>query len=234
LCEVAIVGIVGNGLTALAIFLAYERISTSLTTTLHFFYPVTIAVAAGILGRERFSARKAAALVFAIAGTAIVLSPDGESLDFWGVALALGSAFSYTVYVVGIGSRRLASLDRLILVFWICLFAAFAHFVNAIATGTFSARPDLIGILALIAMALFSTVFSIVAFTEGVRRIGPTTAAILSTLEPIVTAFMGITVLGEHFSSSFVIGAALIIVSAIVVVLPSDRDGFKGSLSKRA
>lgn len=219
-CELAIIGIVGNGLTALALFLAYERISTSLTTSLHFFYPVTIAAAASLLGRERFSARKAAALLLAISGTAVILAPRGENIDAVGVALALTSAFTYTVYVVGIGSRRLASLDRIVLVFWICLFAATAHLVNTLVTGRFEVHPDAIGIIAVVSMALFSTVLSIVAFTEGVRRIGPTAAAILSTLEPLTTALIGVFVLGEQLSTSSVIGATLILVSAIVVVLP--------------
>jgi drug/metabolite transporter (DMT)-like permease len=223
LCELALVGVVGYGATSLAVFLAYERISTSLTMTLHFFYPVTIAVGAVLLGRERFSARKAGAIVLAITGTAVILSPSGDRLDFAGIALALASAFSYAIYAVGIGSRRLASLDRFVLVFWICLFAAVAHIINAAAMGKLIVRPDAIGILAAIAMALLSTVFAIVAFAEGVRRIGPTATAILSTLEPVVTVLIGVAVLGEHFSASFAVGAVLILASAIVVVLPSRR-----------
>jgi drug/metabolite transporter (DMT)-like permease len=221
--ELAFIGIVGNGMTGLAIFLAYERISTSLTTTLHFFYPVTIAICAGLLGRERFSWSKAGALVLAIAGTAVILSPSGERVNVAGVALALGSALTYTVYVVGIGSPRLALVDRFVLVFWVCLFASAAHLVNAVATGTIHARPDAIGLLAASAMAILSTVLAIVAFTEGVRRIGPTAAAILSTFEPIMTVLIGVAVLGERLSASFAAGALFILASAIIVILSGRR-----------
>ena len=46
-------------------------------------------------------------------------------------------------------------------------------------------------------LAVVSTVGAIALFFAGLRRVGPTTAAILATVEPLVTVLLAFVVFGE-------------------------------------
>ena len=49
----------------------------------------------------------------------------------------------------------------------------------------------------LLALACISTVAAVVLFFAGLRRVGPSAASILSTLEPVVTVALAFAVFGE-------------------------------------
>ncbi len=66
-------------------------------------------------------------------------------------------------------------------------------------------------------LALISTVIALMAFIEGVKRIGPTNASILSNIEPIVGMLLGIVLLNESWSIGIVFGSVFIILSAVMV-----------------
>ncbi|MFB9237653.1 DMT family transporter [Plantactinospora siamensis] len=56
-------------------------------------------------------------------------------------------------------------------------------------------------------------------FFAGLERTGPSTAAILSTFEPVVTAALAALVLGESLSPVQLAGGALVLCSAAVLQL---------------
>ena len=58
------------------------------------------------------------------------------------------------------------------------------------------------------------TVLAILAFFAGLKRVGPSRAAILSTLEPVVTVLAAWIVLGETLSVVQFAGGALVLASA--------------------
>jgi drug/metabolite transporter (DMT)-like permease len=58
-------------------------------------------------------------------------------------------------------------------------------------------------------LALVSTVASISLFFAGLRRVGPTTASILATVEPLVTVLLALLVLGETLGVLQAVGGAL-------------------------
>ena len=68
-------------------------------------------------------------------------------------------------------------------------------------------------------IAIVSTAMSITAFVAGLKRVGPTMAAILSTVEPIVTVSLGIAFLHESVKASSLAGGVLIICSALGLTL---------------
>jgi drug/metabolite transporter (DMT)-like permease len=67
-----------------------------------------------------------------------------------------------------------------------------------------------------------STVLPSVFFLMGLIRLGPVRTAIVSTVEPFLTALLGVVVLGQALTLSTLAGGALII--AAVVLLQYRRD----------
>ena len=67
------------------------------------------------------------------------------------------------------------------------------------------------GYLWLAGLAVVSTVAAITLFFAGLRRVGPTTASILSTLEPVVTVALAFAVFGESLGPTQLAGGALVL-----------------------
>jgi drug/metabolite transporter (DMT)-like permease len=70
------------------------------------------------------------------------------------------------------------------------------------------------GWAAVIAIGLACTVLPILAFFAGLKRVGPSRASILSTLEPVVTVALAWMALDEALSFAQLAGGALVLASA--------------------
>jgi drug/metabolite transporter (DMT)-like permease len=57
-------------------------------------------------------------------------------------------------------------------------------------------------------------------FFAGLSRVGPSTAAIASTIEPAVTVLLGALVLGEMLGTTQAIGGALVLSAVLVLQAP--------------
>jgi drug/metabolite transporter (DMT)-like permease len=64
---------------------------------------------------------------------------------------------------------------------------------------------------------LIATVIPVVAFLTGLERIGPTNAAMLSTLEPVVTVLLAAWVFGERLQSIALFGGGMILTAVIML-----------------
>ncbi len=77
-----------------------------------------------------------------------------------------------------------------------------------------------------LAMAVVAGIFGAgiptIAFINGVRRLGPPRAAILSTLEPVVGVTLAALLLAEVPSTLQVAGGALVIVGGVLAQLGKD------------
>ena len=217
-------GAFGYATQAGLFFLALERMDASLLALLLYTYPALVTAAALALGRERVTRRRLAALLAASTGVALVLAGAGTgSLDPLGVAMGVGAALAYTVYIL-VGDRVLATTPPV----------ALAALVTTGATATFAAAaalrggPDLSYAPAawgwMAAIALVSTVAAILAFFAGLARVGPSTASILSTFEPVVTVGLAALAFGETLTGVQLAGGACVL-GAVVALQLRPREG---------
>jgi drug/metabolite transporter (DMT)-like permease len=73
------------------------------------------------------------------------------------------------------------------------------------------------GWAAITAMVVITTLLPVVAFLSGLRRIGPTNAAMLSTLEPVVTVLLASWWLNETLTPVTVLGGGLILTAFLLL-----------------
>ena len=145
-----------------------------------------------------------------------------------GVALGVLSAVIYAVYIVvstGVASR----VDPLAMSTVVIASAAVLFAALALARGPVL-PASAIGWVAVAAIAVVSTVAAITWFFAGLKRIGPTRASTLSTVEPAVTVALAALVLDERIAVVQLFGGALIL--AAVVLLARSASG-KGTVDGR-
>jgi drug/metabolite transporter (DMT)-like permease len=215
-------GACGYAVQAGCFFAALTRIDASLLSLLLYTYPAIVAAAAVALGRERIDGRRVAALVLASSGLVLVLAGAGTgALDPVGAALGLGAACVYTTYILvseGVAGR----MRPMVLSAIVCSGAAVSLTLGGTAIGQL--RPGALTAAGwgwLACLGAVSTVAAIGLFFAGLRRVGPTAASILSTVEPVVTVILAAIVFGELLGPVQVLGGALVL--AAVPVLHGSR-----------
>lgn len=210
-------GAAGFALQAGLYFSALTRLDASLVALILYVYPILVMVGAIALRRERASVRRCGALATALAGIGLVLAGAASGdFDLLGAFLALGAALTYSVYIL-IGDALTPDVPPLALSALVCC-GAFGTFL---VTGTVRGTNDLdftpAGWLPLAAIALISTVGAVLCFFAGLVRVGPSKAAILSILEPVVTVASAAAVFGETRTALQALGA-LLVLGAVVIV----------------
>jgi drug/metabolite transporter (DMT)-like permease len=75
----------------------------------------------------------------------------------------------------------------------------------------------------LLCLAAVSTVTAISLFFAGLERVGPTLAAILSTVEPLVTVLLALIVLGERLGAIQLLGGALVLAAVVPATVAATR-----------
>jgi drug/metabolite transporter (DMT)-like permease len=216
-----LMGCVGYATQAGLYFLALERMDASLLSLLVYTFPAMVTLAAVLIGRERFTRRRVAALGVASVGTALVLAGAGTgALDPLGTAMGLGAAVAYTIYILA-GDRILGDIPPLALSALVCAGATATFGVISLARGgpgigEFGGEAW----IWLVGIALISTVGAIIMFFAGLARVGPSTAAILSTVEPVVTVALAAAAFGEVLTAVQLAGGALVLTTVLVLNAP--------------
>ena len=218
-------GAFGYALQAGCFFAALDRIDASLLSLLLYTYPSMVAVAAILLRRERADARRFTALALASGGLVLVLAnAKAGTLDPAGAALAMAAATVYTTYILtsqGIAGRMSPTLLSAL----VCTGAALTLTAGSALVGDLHpGEVTAAGWGWLLGLAVVSTVAAVSLFFAGLRRVGPTSAAILSTAEPVVTVILAFLVFGELLGPLQLLGGGLVIVAVLVLASHRPRD----------
>ncbi|RKP44930.1 DMT family transporter [Trinickia fusca] len=210
------VGYVGQ---SLCYFVALQHAQASLVALLLYLYPAFVTLLAAWWLGERLTQVKAAALVLCLAGSALMVGGGrGEPL---GIALGLAAAVVYSIYIV-VGARVTRGIDPLATTAVVCLAAA-AVFCTVSLVRTLAGAPPHLpqtagAWMAMLAIALVSTVTAMLAFFAGLTRLGAARTSMLSTLEPVVTVTLASLLLGERLSPLQWLGGASILAAVLWLV----------------
>jgi drug/metabolite transporter (DMT)-like permease len=220
-------GAFGYSLQSGLYFAAIGRLDVSMVALLLYTYPVFVTLAAVALGRATASLRTGAALSIASTGLVLVLLAAGTgAFDLVGALLSLGAALTYTTYIL-VSDRIVGDVDPFALAFLVLTGATASFTVAGLATGSLDLALSGEAWLWLILIALVSTVVAVSAFFAGLRRVGPSEAAILSTFEPPVTVALAFLALGESLTPAQLLGGALVLAAVVLLQLPAGRRRVK-------
>lgn len=205
-------------------FTALSIISASATGLLLYTYPILVTLLAWLVLREHLDKSKLVALGLATLGALMVLGIftsllNGTGLGTLnpaGVAWGLAAAIIYSLYIIA-GSRFTKGVSPIFASAIIITSAACVYVVWGVLAGELHLDLTPATWVWTVAIALVCTVLAIIAFFAGLSRVGPSRAAIISTMEPAVTVALSALVLQENITPEQLLGGGFIL-SAVILL----------------
>lgn len=208
----------GYALAILTLSLSYNYLSIGLATTIHFIYPVAVMAGSALFYHEEINRRKISSLLLSLIGMYFLVGFGSlGSINMIGVLLSLVSGLFYAYYILIIANENIKKMNSFVLIFYISLFNSFILLAINIFMGKFEYNFTCKGIMSTVMVALIANLIGMVLFKSGLRFISATTAAILSTFEPITSLILGTLVFKEILSLNHIVGSMLIISSVIII-----------------
>jgi drug/metabolite transporter (DMT)-like permease len=204
------VGYVGQSFLYLS---SIKYASTGLIALLLYLYPMFVFILSVLILHEKVTAAKVVALVLALVGAGLTVDPDGGQL--LGVVMIISAALVYSVYII-VGANVMKHVTAFQSSAVIFASAGAVYGMLTFANGVHLPQSTT-GWLAMLGMILFSTIIAITTFLAGLERVGPTNAAMLSTLEPVVTVLLAAWLFGERLTPVTLLGGGLILAAVLVL-----------------
>ena len=199
-------------------FISSIRIPVAVTSILLYLYPVFVTILAWIFLREALTGIKLVALAMGLGGCVLTLGAPQVGGDWLGIGLGIAAAVLYSIYIV-LGARFQVGISSSVASFYVMASASTIFILVGLVSGQLNLDISLQAYAAILGLALVCTVVAVYLFLVGVKRIGPSQASIISTVEPVGTAILGALLLGESLSGMQVAGGALVLAAVLLLSL---------------
>lgn len=197
-----------------------EISSVAFSSILMYTSPVWVTLLSAILFKEKITGRKLAALVLALLGCILVSGITGGigNVSLYGILLGLGSGIGYGLYSIfgrfaldkGYQSMTVTAYTFLFACVGVLPFVNLSSIIERL-----TANPVLW--LWALGMAFFTTCLSFSLYTLGLQYMEPGRAAVLATLEPIVSTIVGVVCYQESLTVFMAAGIICVLISSILI-----------------
>ena len=95
-------------LSSITLFSSYHHMDAGIASTILFVYPIIVALIMFIFFKEKISSKTIACIAVALVGIALLCkSGEGAVVSTKGILFVLGSALSYSIYIVMVNKSRI-------------------------------------------------------------------------------------------------------------------------------
>lgn len=223
--------VLGGGGQALLVGMALSSLQYGITPAvlafLFYTYPAWVTIVQTVRRAEALTPRRALAVALSFGGIAVIYgTPFGGStaapLGRTGFALAIGAAIIYGLYIPLMQWMQ-KSHPVAVTSAYGKIGSAICFMLVALSDRTITASLSSTAWLAIIALTLFSTVMPGVFFLMGLMRLGAVRTAIVSTVEPFLTAVLGAIVLRQAITANLLAGGAMIVAAVVILQFRRER-----------
>lgn len=215
----ALLSVSGYGMASLCYFFGVLESGAAVTTVLLYTYPAIVAVIGSATLGERLPPLKIAAIALTFLGCALVADVFGgaSGVSLKGILLGLGAGVGYAIFNV-LSYRWMGRRPRAVLM-------AYTFGISAVLVG-------LIGLISQTPMSVASweapawvafwlivlvpTFAAVVLYLRGMKGLGPSQAAIVSTLEPLFAIALAAIFVGERLAPGQLLGAVLVLTGVVL------------------
>ena len=210
-------------------FAAVQRMDPATVTLILFIYPALTVVGAGILGRVHLTWLALLVTTITVVGVALAIGSPVGSIDVLGVILTLLFACIVAGYFL-VAEEGLEGVDPLAWLGITVLAAAIFLVPSGLLLGGHE-LPDATGWLALVGVAIVSSIIACLFQTMGLMRLGSAATALVASVEIATVVILSYVVLGERPGIVSLIGAVLVIVGAALAPIAVKRKVDTGGSS---
>ena len=221
--------------TSLTLLIGYANISSGISYTINFMYPVIVALCMMIFFREKRTWVDFVAIIGSFFGVYLLASGDSIIVEGGntrlGLICSLISAFSFAAYYIVMKQVKADKIEVVKFTTWIMMLCAFYFIACAVIfEGKLTFVPDGRCWLNILGLGLWSTMVSNITGVKAIRRIGPTLTSILGALQPLTAVILGVLFLGEHLYLRSVVGISCIVIAVLIIVMhqQGNKSAVKG------
>ena len=211
---------------------AVQNGGSALSSVLLYTAPAWVAIFSRLIFGEAFTAVKLAAIGIALTGV-ICISFSGTGVS--PLPSAAGQTFPLAGVLFGLLSGLLYATHYIFTKNYLKRYTAFTIYGYSLIFAVLGMSPfvsrlpgTLVAWGAVLFLALVCTYAAYWAYCEGLKRLAPTKAAVLCTLEPVIATAIAWWMWGERFTGMGWVGAALVIGAVLVLVLAPQKETAEG------
>jgi drug/metabolite transporter (DMT)-like permease len=216
--RLVLLALFGYAIEASIYFTATQHGTVASVTLLFFIYPVWVMLWARALGGRAPTGLTLVALACAVVGAIVVVGTGtGLSIDGVGVVLALITSITYSGYLTG-ADLWIKRTNALTAAMWVSAGASLGLFVWANAVGHWQMPSGAAEWGPLVGMGLASGA-AFFFLMEALNLIGAVRTAIISAMEPLAAAVLGLMFLDESVTLGVAVGGLLILAGSVLASL---------------
>jgi drug/metabolite transporter (DMT)-like permease len=215
---------IGTGILSVSFFnwcyfTTIQHSSIAIAAILLYTAPAFVLLISSVIFKERFTVQKVAALLLTLLGCTFVsglFSDSVADLSLLAIATGLGAGFGYSLYSI-FGKLAGRKYQTLTISFYTFLFATVLLFP---LSGILSSDVELYNakvITHTAGLGFFPTVLAYWFYTNGLKQLEASRAAIVSTIEPVVATIMGLIVYQEMISLLQMTGIILVLAAVLLI-----------------
>jgi drug/metabolite transporter (DMT)-like permease len=193
-----------------------QHITSSLTSLLIATDPILVALLALRFDPgERVTRIRAIGLLIGIVGVAVLLGFDvgGDEQKLLGAAMVLLAALGYAISALLIKRPTISVLPRLGVVSVMCLTSTIVLLPLAVLEFP-SKIPDTEVIISLLVLGLICTALAYLIFFALIAEVGASRGTVITYVNPAVSVFLGVALLGEPLNAAIIIGFLMILLGS--------------------
>lgn len=224
-----ILGIFGIMMGQVTNFLAVYFSNAGIATALNFTSPIFVLLFCLCVEKRRPAIIETIVLIAVFSGVFLIATQgkiDHMAVTPQALVCGIGSAISISIYNLQ-PKKLLAQFDLLEVVGWGMLVGGIIMF----PTIRFWEVPgiwDYQTVLLCMGVVAYGTIFSYVFFMKSVQLLGAVKASIFSGIDPLVSVFLSVIILGQVFTAMDLLGVSFIFCGVMALTL---WDGRKKSVS---
>ncbi len=214
------------GFNWILLFASYNYTTVAVSTLCYYMAPIFVILTAPLILRERLTVRKIICVIVALFGmvclSGVLRGTVPEAGEKRGILLGLAAAVLYaSIVMLNKQVRGISAFDRTIfqlglsavLVFVYCLFTV------DVKTLTWDTHTVLLLLLA----GMIHTGLAYYLYFGAMEQVSGQSAAMISYIDPAVAVLISVFILGEPWDVFVLLGAVLILGSALASELPERK-----------
>ncbi len=201
--------------TMMAYFVSILNASVSVAVLLLYTAPVYVTLFSPLLLKESSTKKGIIALVLSFAGVVLIVNPGKLEFSRYSIGVLAGMvsgiAYAFQIMTSKYLSLRYSGYTQ---AFWGFVIAMLILF----PVGMMPLDVVFRNINYLVLLAIFPTILAVSLYFNGLKKVRAQSASILGLIEPVSAVILAVLILGEQISTPELIGGALILIGAALVM----------------